>query len=178
MKYMLLLVLLLLMNGCVTVISDQTRTLIDPKIKYEAVQANPDGYLGKHLLVGGKIITSASSNAISSMEIKQGVIDAEGVPIDLETSAGRFIAESTSYYDSSLYKPGSVVTLVGEVTGKRSQPSDGAPYLYPVLTIKEIFLWDAEKFASKKQVIDANPYSYTFDQPMSVRPLAPLINKQ
>lgn len=178
MKYIPLLALLFLMNGCVTVISDQTRTLIDPKIKYESVQANPDSYLGKHLLVGGRIITSSSTNAISSMEIKQGLIDAEGVPIDLETSAGRFIAESTSHYDSSLYKPGSVVTLVGEVTGKRSQLLEGTPYLYPVLTIKEIFLWDAEKFDSKKPVIDANPYSYTFDQPMSVRPLAPLINQK
>jgi outer membrane lipoprotein len=109
------------------------------------------------------------------MEIMQLSIDKEGIPIDLNSSAGRFIAESTTFHDSALYSPNSLITLVGEVKGKRAQPLDGAPYLYPVLAIKEIYLWDPDKFGGRRFSQPANPYANTYDQPMPDRPLTPPI---
>ena len=173
-----LLSLMVLLSGCFTIISDQTRTLVNPKVKYEEVQANPDGFLGTHLLVGGRIVASSSTNELSTMEIEQVPTDAQGVPFDLDKSAGRFIAESTTYYDSSMYVPGSVVTMVGEVTGKRSQLLNGTSYLYPVLAIKEIYHWDPEKFRAQNSARPENPYSATYDKPLPVRPLEPLIPRR
>jgi outer membrane lipoprotein len=178
MRYFILLSLLLLLSGCVTVISNQIRPLIDKQVNYAAVQSAPDAYLGKYLLVGGKIVASTSSNELSSLELQQFEVDADGFPVDLTTFGGRFIAESTAYYDPALHKPGSLVTLVGEVRGKRSQMLDGKPYFFPVLTIKELYLWDPDKFGGRKQNLDINPYAYTHDQPMVERPLTPLIIKR
>jgi len=176
MRYALLLTLSFFLSGCITVISDQNRALVDPAIDYTDLKANPDNYLGKHVMLGGRIVAATSSSEISRMEIMQLPIDREGIPVDLRNSGGRFIAESTTFHDSALYPPTSLVTLVGEVKGKRSQPLDGAPYLYPVLTIKEIYVWDPDKFGGRRSAIPENPYANTYDQPMPVRPLAPHVN--
>lgn len=174
MKSLLIMLLApLVLTGCVKAISDQSLALIDRSVTYAAVQSSPDSNLGKHLLVGGRIITATSTNELSSMEIEQYKVDQDGVPFDINQSAGRFIAESTAFYDRTIYRPGNLVTMVGEVTGKRQQVSDGITRLYPVLTIKELYLWDPDKFGGRKIQRDENPYVSTHDQPLPERPLAP-----
>jgi outer membrane lipoprotein len=177
MRNVFILMLSFLLSGCVTIVSDQIRPLIDQSIGFSDLKANPDNYLGKYLLLGGKIIASSSSSDISRMEIMQVTIDKDGVPTDLDSSSGRFIAESPSFYDSAIYQPNSLVTIVGEVKGKREQSLDGAPYLYPVVSIKEIYLWDPDKF-SRRPTRPENPYVNSYDQPLPDRPLTPLINQR
>ena len=178
MKMLLAILITLTLSGCVKAISDQNRALIDPTINYDAVQTAPDRFLGKHLLVGGRILSSQSTNELSRLEIRQIKVDSDGVPFDVEASGGRFFAESATYYDNSVYAPGSMVTLVGEVTGKRQQEVDGQPQTYPVLTIKEIYLWDPDKFGGRKSARDDNPYVNTHDKPLPERPLEPLIHRR
>jgi outer membrane lipoprotein len=174
MKQLLILFSVLVLSGCVKVVSDQVRPLIDPTVTFSAVKSTPDNYLGKHLLVGGKITAATITDGLSSLEIEQLPVDQEGIPHDIDQTGGHFIAESASHYDSINYRPGSIVTVVGEVTGKRHVTRDGVTMLYPVLTIKEIYLWDASKFGEKKRPTPENPYASTYDRPLPERPLTPL----
>lgn len=164
----------LMLSGCVQVISDQARTLVDPAASISSALSAPDSQLGKHILAGGRIVSATSSPALSSMEIEQYPVDAEGVLQNLDQSAGTFIAESTTFHDSTIYVPGSMVTMVGEVIGKRQVERNGVTMTLPVLTIKEIYLWDPEKFGGRKQYRLENPYAATHDKPLPERPLQPL----
>lgn len=59
-----------------------------------------------------------------------------------------------------IFKPGRLVTLVGEIKGKKVQPLDEVDYSYPVVAIKEIHVWKSQDYESGYPYPTPAPYYY------------------
>jgi outer membrane lipoprotein len=161
------LLLLATLPGCVRAISDETRKLVDPAVTFAALKADPTPYMGRHIMVGGRIAAVKNTGEGGQLEIVQFDIDDSGVPLVNGRSGGRFLAVSVDFLDSMVYKPGRMITLVGEVKGKKSVPLDELDYTYPVLAIRETHLWRMTEY--DQLLFTPAPYydPYYFDNQQS-----------
>lgn len=108
------------LSGCSHVISNESRSLVDPTLTYAMLKENPDAYIGKYVLVGGVIAGTRNTGTGSQLEIMQVSLDETGMPENTFRTEGRFLAVSDSFLDSMIYKKERLVTLVGEVKGKKN----------------------------------------------------------
>ena len=138
----------LCLAGCATVISKQSLNLVDRGVSFAELRQDPDRYVGRHLLLGGGIAEVRNTNEGSELELVQFATDEDGRITDTTKSGGRFIAISRGFLDPAIYGTGLLVTLVGEVQGKKNRPLGDVTYTYPVLVIREIHLWKPEEFPS------------------------------
>lgn len=150
--FLVLALTLLLSASCAGKISDQSLSLVDPKLTFDEVRKNPLNYKGRYVLLGGAIVSILNTNRGDELEVVQFKTDDKGEIIDTDKSGGRFLAISSSFLDPAIYQPGLLVTIVGEVQGSRSMPLGEADYQYPVIKIQEIHLWKPEEIRSSPQV--------------------------
>jgi len=156
MKYSRLFIslLFLLCAGCAPVISEQSMQLVDRTLSFDTIKKNPDQYIGRYVLVGGKIASVSNSKQAGQLEIVQFRLDSDNMPVESHQSGGRFLAMHNGFLDPLIYKPGRLVTIVGEVKGQRTMPLDRIEYDYPVIAIREVHLWSPEY---------VRPYPYPYD---------------
>lgn len=131
--------------GCAPVISDQSLRLVERGISFAELRQEPERQTGKYFLLGGAIAAVRNSSAGSELELVQFKTDESGKITDMAASGGRFLALSSAFLDPAIYRPGQLVSLVGEVRGKRTRLLGEVPYEYPVLAIREIHLWKPEE---------------------------------
>lgn len=148
MRYILLAVTAVLLSGCTQIISDQSLRLVDPELSFEELRRAPERYNGRHLMLGGTIVTVRNRSSGAELELAQLKTDGDGNIVDTTSSGGRFLAVSSSLLDPAIYLPGLRVTLVGEVSGKKIMTLDEADYTYPIILINEIHLWTPEEIPS------------------------------
>jgi len=165
-------------TGCVTVISEQSRKLVDTNDSFKIIKQSPDAYIGKHVMLGGRIANVKNSAEGAQLEIVQFDLSSRGYPEDTFISYGRFLALNSSYMDPLVYRRGMLITLVGEIKGKKTMRLDDIDYTYPVLTMREWHIWrgsDPDRgytYPSQQPVYD--PYSYGFGvEPFLQRPYSP-----
>jgi len=101
--------------------------------------------MGRHLLLAGGIAEVRNTNEGGELELVQFAADENGKITDTASSGGRFIARSSGFLDPAVYRSGLLVTLVGEVQGKKTMLLGDVVYTYPVLAIREIHLWQPEE---------------------------------
>jgi outer membrane lipoprotein len=143
MKKLFLLVLLgLFLSGCAHAISEESLRLVDKQISFAQLRQNPDVYIGKYVLLGGSVATAENTEKGSEIEVLQTTLDCFDIPKDTYYSEGRFIATIATFVDPLVYKQGRKITLVGEVTGKQVRAINKVEYMYPVVAVKELHLWD------------------------------------
>ncbi|KAF0221788.1 MAG: outer membrane [Geobacteraceae bacterium] len=129
---------LLLLSGCAHVISEEARRLVDPTVNFDRLRDNPDAYIGKYAMLGGMIAGAKNTKEGGQLEVVQLDLESDGIPEDTFRSGGRFLATTPNFLDIMIYKPGRLVTIVGEVKGKKTLPLDEIDYTYPVISIREI----------------------------------------
>jgi len=158
--------LALFSTGCSTIISEQSRKLVDTNESFKVIKQTPDAYIGKHVMLGGRIANVKNSAEGAQLEIVQFELSSTGYPEDTFVSYGRFLALNSSYMDPLVYRRGMLITLVGELKGKKTLRLDDLDYTYPVLTMREWHIWrgsDLETgyvYPAQQPVYD--PYSYGF----------------
>lgn len=150
-----LLTVVLMTGGCTHVMSEAGLAVIDRSITYSDIKKSPEALAGKVILVGGVIAETRSSGDVMQIEIAQLDLLTNGVPDDTSHSGGRFLAVSGELLDPLFYRPGMLITLIGEIKGQKIQSLDGAEYRYPVISAKEIRLFRASDSFSGSQ---NNPY--------------------
>lgn len=172
------------MAACTRVLSDEARRLVDPTVTFAGLKANPEAYLGKFVMLGGVIVDTKNSREGSQIEIMEVKLDDNGVPGDTFRSEGRFMATSGQFLDAVIFKPGRLVTLVGEIKGKKVQPLDEVNYHYPVVAIKEIHVWKSQEYDSGYPYPTPAPYYYYdpywygfWPGPYWYRPLGPVYRR-
>ncbi len=133
--------LFLLVSGCAPVISKELRTQVAREITFREVIQDPDVYKGKLVLLGGVIIGAKNLEEGTLIEVLQKPADRRGRPRDVDQSDGRFMALYEGFLDAAIYSEGREVTVAGEVKGKRVLPLGEIQYAYPLIAIKEIYLW-------------------------------------
>ncbi|MBT1076723.1 Slp family lipoprotein [Geobacter grbiciae] len=181
---LIILLTTLSLSGCAHVISEQSRSLVDPTITYAMLKEKPDAFVGKYVQLGGVIVGVKNTTTGSQLEIMQVALDKTGMPEDTFRSEGRFLAISESFLDSMIYKPDRLVTLVGEVKGKKVMPVDEVEYTYPVLAIKEIYVWKSYDYEKGYPYPTPPPYSFYdpyyygyWPGPYWYRPLGPVYRR-
>lgn len=137
----ILISLTFLMTACAQVISSEVRAKARKDLSLPAVLANPEAYQGETVIWGGKVIETRNEPGATLIRILQIPLDFTQMPEDEETSQGRFLAEVRRYVDPEIYRKGRLVTLAGEIIGKRVEPLGDMEYSYPVVRVQEIHLW-------------------------------------
>ncbi len=128
----------LLLAGCTHAISRESLDLVDQNISFHQLKENPDGLVGKYVLLGGVIAGVENSSSGGELEVVQVGLDWLGRPEEGAPSEGRFIARSDRFLDPVIFAKGLMVSLVGRAEGKKSKLLGGMEYDYPVVAIREI----------------------------------------
>jgi outer membrane lipoprotein len=176
--FMIILSTAMMLHGCTTFISEQSRRLVDTKATFAEVRQSPDSYIGKHIMLGGRIAGVKNTPEGSQIEVVQFDLTWSGYPEDKFVSYGRFLATSTEFLDTMIFRKGMLITMVGEIKGKTKQRLDEMEYIYPVIAMREWYLWrdsDWEKssyFPSPSPPYDPYNYGYGFE-PYWFRPISP-----
>ena len=127
-----LILALLLVGGCGPAISKDVAQKATPVISFDDLQANPDHYQGKVVILGGEVMTVEPYKEGSLLAVSQRELNHHYWPIDGDSS-GSFLVESPSWLSSFSYVPRRKVTVAGEV----QDPKEGQP----LLLAREIHLW-------------------------------------
>lgn len=170
MRHLLCCVLALtgMLGGCAHVMSEPGLALVDRSISYADIRENPEALAGKNVMVGGIIAETRSSGDVMQLEIAQLELHENGVPDESSPSAGRFLLVSGELLDPVFYRPGRLITVIGEIKGQRVQKLGGADYRYPLVSAKEIRLFRASEPPPGRP---ANPYqNQVGDERFMLRP--------
>ncbi|MBT0652974.1 Slp family lipoprotein [Geomobilimonas luticola] len=157
----LLVILLMHTTACTQVISESGRKLADPAITYGKLKQNPDSYIGKVVILGGKIAVVRNAKVGGTLEVVQMELDRSYYPEDAMFSGGRFLATSAEFLDRVIYEPGRMITILGEVKGKQTRMLDEVEYTYPVVAIRETHVWRS----SGMDTLYSNPSPYFYQSP-------------
>jgi outer membrane lipoprotein len=145
----------LLLQGCTYAISPEMSARVDKTISFEMIQADPDTFKGKVVLLGGTIAQTVNSRQGTVIEVVQKPLDYWGMPKRTDRTGGRFLLLSPGYLDVMIFAPGREITVAAEVAGTRSKALDEMEYSYPVVIARELKLWERERQSwDKPQWID------------------------
>jgi outer membrane lipoprotein len=140
-EFLLFIGLICWLTSCAHVISSGMREHARSDLAFSAVLANPEAYEGETVIWGGKVIDTLNEEGLTLIKTLQIPIDFTGMPEDEEMSQGRFMARVQGYADPEIYRKGRMLTLAGKISGKRIEPLGEMEYAYPLVDIKEIYLW-------------------------------------
>jgi len=178
---LILAMLLIVINGCTPIFSEQTKKMINTDASFKSVKAAPENYIGKTIMLGGRIAKVTNSVDGSYLEIVQFDLTSSSFPVDTFLSYGRFLAISDSFLDPMIFSRGALITLVGEIKGKRNQWLENMDYTYPLLALRDWHLWrdTSGDFNCRYPVAapqyDPGSYGYGYE-PFLERPSMPIIN--
>ncbi len=136
--------MLLILTGCAHYISEASRVQADRSITFGKLRADPDAFRGKFVLLGGTVAAVTRTGEGTQLEVVQYNVDSRELPDVVTPSGGRFLATTSESLDPASYKPGALVTMMGEAAGKKVLPLQGVAYTYPVIAIKEIHALEFE----------------------------------
>jgi len=144
-----LLLAALLVGGCATHFDIDAA---DDRITPQQVANDIKLAQNKTIAWGGTIVASKNLANQTQLEVLSYPLDKNGRPDREAKPGGRFIALHPGYLELANYAIGRVVTMTGTVTETRAGAVGEAPYVFPVLAVKTMFLWPtAEEEANKPQ---------------------------
>jgi len=129
------------LGGCTYPIAREYRLEARKDLTVLKVQDNPDEYKGLIVVWGGIILGTANDPNSTELTILRTPLDAVGYPAGRADAEARFLARTGQFLDPEIYHRGRRVTLAGEIAGVEKHPLGKTEYVYPVLTIKQIYLW-------------------------------------
>jgi len=134
-----LLFVLLAFAACSSV-SREYRQEAEPRIDFEALKNDPDGYIDRTVILGGYIIETEITAEHSYIHVLQTPLDVSDLPGDRDQSRGRFIVRSDQYLDPEIYAKDRVITAAGIVLGGRKVEVGTRTLLVPVISGEQIIL--------------------------------------
>jgi outer membrane lipoprotein len=134
----------LFFQGCTYAISPGIADKSDKTVRFEKLQADPESFKGKIIIVGGTIARTSELNQGTLIEVAQKPLDYWGKPVRTIRTGGRFLVFHQGPLNMMAYAPGVDITVAGEVLGTGSPVLGGKQYDHPVLLAKELKLWERE----------------------------------
>lgn len=132
----------ILIGGCSVPLSNKVREQASKGLSLAEVISDPAAYRGKTVIWGGVITRIVIHDDRTDIFIRETPLDFKGKPKDSDSSGGFFIARTPKKLDPEKFKEGSRITLAGEIAGQELGTYAKEPYAYPVLDIKESYLWE------------------------------------
>ena len=144
-RKMLLVVAVLLAQGCTYAISPDLAAQADKTLPFSRIEADPALYQGTIVILGGTIAkTALISENTSMIEVQQEQLDTWGKPVSRTPSGGRFLVRSKWFLNPQVYAPGREITVAAVVEGIARQGIDDTGSSFPVVILREIKLWPRE----------------------------------
>jgi outer membrane lipoprotein len=147
--------LVLLGTGCTSrIVPPELQPRVNRSVAFEEIIEEPMRYRGEIVVLGGVILAAKNLEQGTELEILQKPLSRMDEPKDVDISHGRFIALYPGYLETTVYKKGRKVTIVGEVYGKEGRPLGEILYSYPLLKAVQVHLWPVYEYH------DYPPYWY------------------
>jgi len=135
----------LFLQGCSYAISPGIADKADKALSFEKLQADPEAFTGKLIILGGVIMQVTALNQGMLIEVDQKQLDYWGKPVRTSRTGGRFIVFHQGYLNTMIYGQGVDITVAGEVLGLGSAMISDRQYAYPIVLVKELKLWRRER---------------------------------
>lgn len=135
----------LVVSGCAArpIAKEYRQRAAAEDVTFSMVLANPDAYVGDVVLWGGIIIKTENLKKGTNIMVLETPLQGSERPGARSYSRGRFIARSSKLLDPEIYRRGKKITVAGVVSGKQTKPLGETTYTYPVLSLKQIVLWQS-----------------------------------
>lgn len=125
--------------------------LVDRTVSFRDVLASPESYKGRVLVLGGEVLKAKRLQDGTQIEFLQLPLEDGEEPIpDRQQSQGRFLALQQEFLDPATVVQGTRVTIVGEVSGAKTDRLDDVEYRYPMLIVKHLHTWPADSYAQRQ----------------------------
>jgi outer membrane lipoprotein len=155
---------ILIIAGCAPVVSKDIRNQVARDLSFKEVLQDPEAHKGKLVLWGGVIIKAENHKEGTLIEVLQKPTDREGRPRAVDHSDGRFLALYDGFLDVAIYAHEREVTIAGEIREKRVLPLGDIQYAYPLILVRQLHLWPAQR---KERLY---PYRYPYPRPYGPYP--------
>lgn len=146
---------------------------INAKLTFEQVREVPEQYRGELLVVGATVRSLKQEDNATRLDLHRLPLTDEYVPVPARTtSRDRFLAvcSRAGPLDPDLLRPGTTLTIVGEVRGSQLIRIAKTEQAVPVLDIRDVTIWDhidqdgQDKHAASWFSTLYVPYGYRPDQ--------------
>jgi len=130
--------------SCTPVIQEEFMKAGSISVPLSDMSENAGPYKGKLFILGGLIAETKATKRGSLIEAVYIPVDSRGYLKATDRSMGRFLAyypKERGLLDPLIYKKGKAITVAGEFTGTQKGKLDEMDYTYPLLEIKDIYLW-------------------------------------
>jgi outer membrane lipoprotein len=128
--------------ACAGGISKEARSRVTYTGSFAQLQQQPESYQGETVMWGGKVIETHVSDGSTELVMLQLALNSSNRPEDGSVSGGRFLVRANQFLDPVIFSSGTLVTVVGDVTGSTVMPIGQMDYRYPVIEPLEIKKWD------------------------------------
>jgi outer membrane lipoprotein len=133
--------------GCASqrVVPEALEPLVDRKVTFSQLSAAPESLKGRMVVVGGEVLKAKRLKEGTQIELLQLDLDADERPTsNRQRSQGRFLALQREFLDPATLVEGTKLTIVGEVTGAKTESLDEVEYRYPLVIVKHLHIWPAQ----------------------------------
>lgn len=144
-RILLLMLTAIVFAGCAHAISKEYRDAASSGVSVEDIFRDPEANRGMGILIGGIIAGSANTNEGTYLEVVEKPLNRYGRPVDADISRGRFFILYAGYLDPLIYGKGRIITIAGEVRGRKSGVIGSADYQYPLIQSRELHLFKEDR---------------------------------
>ena len=130
-----------LILGCAAGISQQARSQVTYNGSFAELQAAMDRHMGEIVILGGKVIETKGYPTFSEITVLQLPLGKKDRPQDGDRSDGRYLIRSEQFVDPAIYRQGSLLTVVGRLSGSEVRSIGEFQYVYPLVEAIEIKRW-------------------------------------
>src|SRR5262245_2703840 len=137
----------LLLSGCASqrIVPESMESLVDRTVSFRDVLASPKSYKGRVLVLGGEVLNAKRLKDGTQIELLQLPLEEGEEPsFDRQQSQGRFLALQQGFVDPATLADRTRVTIVGEVSGAKTDHLDDIEYRYPTLIVKYLHVWPVQ----------------------------------
>lgn len=137
---------LMLVSACAPqVIPRELEAQVDRNVSFLQVKQSPVSYKNRTIVLGGEVLSVKRESDSTHIEVLQLPLDGSFEPAsDRTKSLGRFLGVQKEFLDPATLPAGTLVTIVGEVTGVTILPLDETEYAYPTLAVKHVKIWEPQ----------------------------------
>ncbi len=165
-KLLLIILAAALLAGCSPVLSRELMRQGTRDVPFDQLRERADAYKGRLFILGGVITDTRLNDQGSQIEALYIPVDSYGY-LEEGRGEGRFLAvypKSKGLLDPAVFKDGRQITVAGEFLDIRKGKIDEMEYTYPVFEIKQIYLWQEEKYYIYPSYYYYYPYGpYLYD---------------
>jgi outer membrane lipoprotein len=140
---------LVALSACAPVISPEWRKEALKDLTFEQVRRAPSAYAGSIVIWGGVIISTVTRTSETEITVLETPLGTREKPESGDYTGGRFIAVTPLFLDPVVYARGRKITVAGQIAGavKRPLGKSMPSYSYPILSIKQIYLWSIPEYS-------------------------------